>query len=174
MPQDLPEQNREAEGESITSIKITESSILIDGIKEKLVRIKKKLFIDDTQAAEIEKQTKDQSSNKSWHFHRRYCIIASKCYEAAVLKSITTPMKAVNDILYAKVVPAKQMIRGLEKKSEIMDNCIKEQHKCGHKCSSLSVEKSGFTVGKFVFLELALMVWCMIPLPLMIQMVYWR
>lgn len=101
-----------------------------------MVRIKKKLFIDDTKAAEIEKQTKDQSSNKSWHFHRRYCIIiASKCYEAAVLKSITTPMKAVNDILYAKIVPAKQMIRGLEKKSEIMDNCVKEQHKCGHTCS---------------------------------------
>ena len=50
------------------------------------------------------------------------------------------------------------MIRGLEKKSEIMDNCLKEQHKHGHTCSSLSVEKSGFTVGKFAFLELALMV----------------
>ena len=99
MPQDFPEQNREAEGESMTSIKITESSILIDGIKEKNGQNKKKLFIDDTQAAEIEKQTKDQSSNRSWHFHRQYSIRASKCYEAAVLKSITSPMKAVNDIL---------------------------------------------------------------------------
>lgn len=82
-------------------------------------------------------------------------------------------MKAVNDILYAKVVPTKQMIRGLEMKSEILDNYVKE-HKHGH--CSLSVQKSGFIVGKLKtgFLELALMVWCMIPLALMIQMVYWR
>ena len=80
-----------------------------------MVRIKKKLFIDDTQAAEIEKQTKDQSSNRSWHFHRQYSIRASKCYEAAVLKSITSPMEAVNDILYANVVPTKQNDKGTRK-----------------------------------------------------------
>lgn len=76
MPQDLPEQNREAEGELISPIKITESPISIDGIKKRMDKIKTKLFIDDTQAAEIEKQTKDQSSNKSWHFHRQYRITA--------------------------------------------------------------------------------------------------
>ena len=46
--------------------------------KKGVDKIKTKLFIDDTQAAEIEKQTKDQSSNKSWHFHRQYRITASK------------------------------------------------------------------------------------------------
>ena len=147
LPQDLPEQNREAEGELISPIKITESPISIDCIKKRVDKIKTKLFIDDTQAAEIEKQTKDQSSNKSWHFHRQYRITASKCYRAAVLKSTTSPTKAVHDILYGKVVPTKQMRRGLEMESEIMDNYVKEQHKCGH--SNLSVEKSGLIVGKF-------------------------
>ena len=35
LPQDLPEQNREAEGELTSPIKITESPISIDGIKKR-------------------------------------------------------------------------------------------------------------------------------------------
>ena len=118
----------------------------MNGIQERVKKIKSKLFLNPKQVTEIEEETKEQSSSNSWHFHRQYCITASKCYRAAVLKSTTSPSKAVNDILYAKVFATKQMKKGLEMESEIQEMYIKEQHKCGH--DNLVVEKSCLIVGK--------------------------
>ncbi|XP_029207043.2 uncharacterized protein LOC114970731 [Acropora millepora] len=145
LPQDVPVES-ESENELISPIKIEESPISMNGIQERVKKIKSKLFVNPKQVTEIEEETKEQSSSKSWHFHRQYRITASKCYRAAVLKSTTSPSKAVNDILYAKVFATKQMKKGLEMESEIQEMYIKEQHKCGH--DNLVVEKSGLIVGK--------------------------
>ena len=52
-------------------------------------------------------------------------------------------------MLYLPNVVALQVLTedAIEMESEIMDNYVKEQHKCGH--SNLSVQKSGLIVGKF-------------------------
>ena len=145
LPQDVPVES-ESENELISPIKIEESPISMNGIQERVKKIKSKLFVNPKQVTEIEEETKEQSSSKSWHFHRQYRITASKCYRAAVLKSTTSPSKAVNDILYANVFATKEMKKGLEMESEIQEMYIKEQHKCGH--DNLAVEKSGLIVGK--------------------------
>ncbi|RUA05520.1 MAG: hypothetical protein DSY43_04465 [Gammaproteobacteria bacterium] len=148
LPQDIPEKcSSEVDNGLLSPIKMKDSPVSIQGIKERIERVKCKLFVGPEQAAEIEEVTKDQSLSKSWHSHRQYRITASKCYRAAVLKDTTSPTKAINDILYAKVLPTKQMKKGLEMESEIMARYIEHQHKCGHK--DLSVEKSGLIVGKF-------------------------
>ncbi|XP_046848010.1 uncharacterized protein LOC124441579 [Xenia sp. Carnegie-2017] len=86
-PCDLPEQERESEEELISPIKVTEIPSSLNTINERVKKIRARLVVDDVQAKQIKDQTRNQSSRKSWHTHRKYRITASKCYRAAVLKS---------------------------------------------------------------------------------------
>jgi len=84
LPQQLPEQSPKAEELVLLSpISIRDSPISLQGIKERIEKVKSKLFVNPEQALEIEKETQEQSVSKSWHFHRQYRITASKCYRFA-------------------------------------------------------------------------------------------
>jgi hypothetical protein len=148
LPQKVPEQSSTTdEHELLSPISIKDSPISLEGIKDRVERVKSKLFVDPQQALKIEKETQDQSNSKLWYLHRQPRITASKCYRSTVIKETTSPTKAINEILYKKIVPTRQMKEGLEMEPVVMARYIKEQHKGGHE--ELSVSKSGLVVGKF-------------------------
>lgn len=64
LPQDVPVEC-ESENELISPIKIEESPISMNGIQERVKKIKSKLFVNPKQVNEIEEETKEQSSSKS-------------------------------------------------------------------------------------------------------------
>lgn len=144
LPQEVPKQKYTDKPELLSPIK--EHPISLQAIKERTEKAKTKLFVDSVKAVEIEKETREQSKRESWHFHRQPRITASKCYRTAVLKDTTSPTKAINDILYKKVVPTRQMTEGLEMESEIKERYIEKQHESGHK--GLTVSNSGLVVGR--------------------------
>lgn len=67
----------------------------LHGIKERCDKIKKKLYVTRDEANKIEENTGKQSESEFWYTQRRYRITASKAYRLAVMKSTTSPTKAL-------------------------------------------------------------------------------
>ena len=88
---------------------IKEHHVSLDEIKLRVEKIKKKLCVSEQERDRIATETKRQSSCTEWFAHHRVRITASKC-KRAVLKSSTSPSKAMSEILnYNKGFQSHQM-----------------------------------------------------------------
>lgn len=123
---------------------IKEHPVSVDEIRNRCERIKKKLFVSQEEAVEIEGKTRGQSDNTYWHAERKTRITASRCYRIAVLKTSTSPTKALKEIMYSSVRPTRQMKEGLSKEPEIMQEYTLLQQTSGHQ--GLTVGASGLII----------------------------
>ncbi|PFX22069.1 hypothetical protein AWC38_SpisGene13410 [Stylophora pistillata] len=88
--------------------------------------------------------------NKHNYFKRKrlrqpiYRITASKAYRLAVMKSTTSPTKALKERLYSQDKPTKYMTEGLATEQEILELYQHKQAECGHE--GLQVSECGFVI----------------------------
>ena len=119
----------------------------IQNIEGQCERIRRKLQLDETEICEIAKQTKGQSNDKLWHYHRKFRITASKCHRIATLRPSTSPTKALREVLkYNKQYQSEQMKEGLQKEEEIAKLYERAMNSLGHE--GLSVEKCGLIISQ--------------------------
>jgi hypothetical protein len=102
------------------------------------------LALSTENAEKIEIETREQSNSILWHSHRKSRITASKCYRIAVMKSTTSPTKAIRECLYKHVKPTKYMLEGIAKEPEIMELYRDKQIELGH--DGLTITKSGLVI----------------------------
>lgn len=67
-------------------------------IKERVDKIKRRLFVTPEQKSHIEEQTRDQADCKAWYRHRKPRVTALKC-KRAFIKPTTSPTKAMKEIM---------------------------------------------------------------------------
>ena len=107
--------------------------------------VKQKLFLMQDEAADVEKNTRGQSTDSLWHDNRNQRIASSKCYRCAVLKDSTSPTKAIQEVLgYKEFPPTKEMKEGLSKEPEIIEEYLTTMKKRGHE--GIEVNTSGLIV----------------------------
>ena len=95
-------------------------------INERCDKIRKKLFVDEKDVIQIERETVGQSLNKNWNMHRKIRITASKCHRIATLQKTTSPSKAIQEILHYKNIPqTKAMKEGLLREQLVIEEYIK-------------------------------------------------
>lgn len=106
-------QDRESTGESVHKESAPESlassqtevpelnshPFSMDMLQNECQNVKRKLFLNEEEAAEVEKNTRGQSADPLWHDSRNQRITSSKCYRCAVLKDTTSPTKAIQEVL---------------------------------------------------------------------------
>ena len=106
---------------------------------------KRKLFLTQDEAADVEKNTRGQSADSLWHDNRNQRITSSKCYTCAVLKDSTSPTKAIQEVLgYKEFPPTKEMKEGLSKEPKIIEKYLITMQERGHQ--GIEVKKSGLIV----------------------------
>ena len=117
----------------------------MDILQNECQNVKRKLFLNGEEAAEVEKNTRGQSADPLWHDSRNQRITSSKCYRCAVLKDTTSPTKAIQEVLgYKQFAQTKEMKEGLSKEPEIIQEFLNTMNEKGHK--RIKVERSGLIV----------------------------
>ena len=97
-----------------------EQPISLHEIYERANRIKKKVFVDANERERVKEETKQQSGSQEWFEVRKIRITASKC-KRAIQRPITSPTKAMIDILHLKDnFQSQQMQQGLEDERKII------------------------------------------------------
>ena len=105
-----------------------------DMVRNECESVKRKLFLTQDEAADVEKNTRGQSADSLWHDNRNQRITSSKCYRCAVLKNSTSPTKAIQEVLgYKEFPPTKEMKEGLSKEPEIIEEYLITMKERGHK-----------------------------------------
>ena len=87
-------------------------------LRMKCNEIRKKLFVSEEEAQDIERKTRSQSATPLWHQLRNQRITSSKTYRCAVLKQTTFPTKAMQE--------------GLAREPDILTDFIYYMEKKGH------------------------------------------
>ena len=72
--------------------------VSLEEIKERCIKLKKRLFVDEKDIVRIEKETVGQSANENWNLHRKIRITASKCHRIATLQATASPTKAIGGL----------------------------------------------------------------------------
>lgn len=152
-------QDRERAGESVQSesapkcltssrqevSELNSPPFSMDMLQNECKIVKQKLFLNEEEAAEIEKNTRRQSTDSIWHDSRNQRITSPKCSKCAVLKDTTSPAKAIQEVLeYKQFAQTKEMKEGLSKEPEIIHEFLNTMKEKGHK--GIKVEKSGLIV----------------------------
>ena len=70
-------------------------------IKERCIKLKQRLFVNEKDVDRIEKETVGQSANENWNMHRNIRITTSKCHRIATLQATTSLTKAIREVLQA-------------------------------------------------------------------------
>ena len=78
-----------------------QQAVSLPEIRDRIQRIKKRLFISEEEVESVERDTCEQSNCQLWFDYRAPWIIASKCKRALVRKG-TSPKKALSEILQYK------------------------------------------------------------------------
>ena len=60
----------------------------LEEIKERCIKLKQRLFVDEKDVDRIEKQTVGQSANENWNLHRKIRITASNAIELPLCKRL--------------------------------------------------------------------------------------
>lgn len=142
VPKDAPIQKRDC---IVSPLKVLPLSL--QDIQHQCAEIKNKLNLGEEEIKNIEQQTRGQSKDELWNFHRCCRITASKCHCIASMKPTTSPTKALSELLhYNKPFQTKQMKEGLLKESEIEELYVKSMRQTGH--LSLTVAPNGLCISK--------------------------
>ncbi|PFX15210.1 hypothetical protein AWC38_SpisGene20579 [Stylophora pistillata] len=132
------EKAQQEKPEIISPIKVHPVSLY--DIQDRARRIKDKLIVTDQERDKIKQTKKLQSKCQEWFEHRRIRITASQC-KRALLKPITSPTKAIRDILnYNNPYASKCMTQGLEDEASILK--MYEEKLC---CKAMD---SGFVISQ--------------------------
>ena len=102
--------------------------VSLEEIKERCIKVKKRLFADEKDVDQIEKETMGQSVNENWNLHRKIRITASKCHRIATLQATTSPTKAISEVLHYKQIPQTiYMKEGLSREGAVIAEYIKSR-----------------------------------------------
>ncbi|CAH3139891.1 unnamed protein product [Porites lobata] len=102
--------------------------VSLEEIKERCIKLKKRLFVDEKDVDRIEKETVGQSANENWNLHRKIRITASKCHRIATLQATTSPTKAIEEVLHYKQIPqTRAMKEGLSREGAVIAEYIKSK-----------------------------------------------
>lgn len=116
-----------------------------DMLRNECENVKRKLFLTHDEAADVEKNTRGQSTDSLWHDNRNQRITSSKCYRCAALKDSTSPTKAIQEVLgYKEFRPTKEMKEGLSKEPEIIEEYLTTMKEWGYE--GIEVNTSGLIV----------------------------
>ena len=141
-------QDRESAGESVKKESAPESlassqtevpglnshPFSMDMLQNECENVKRKLFLNEEEATEVEKNSRGQLADSVWHESWNQRITSSKCYRCPVLKDTTSPTKAIQeDLGYKQFAQTKKMKEGLSKEPEIMQEFLNTRNRKGHK-----------------------------------------
>ena len=116
-------------------------------IKEKAIRVKRKLTFNENKIQLVEKKTRLQSQDSNWYLYRKGRITASKCKRVASLKPTTSPSKALKELLLCDRVPqTSAMLQGLESEDDTVDTFLSKMEMEGK--HGFSFTKCGFFISK--------------------------
>ena len=102
--------------------------VSLEEIKERCIKLKQRLFVDEKDVDRIEKETVGQSANANWNLHRKIRITASKCHRIATLQATTSPTKAIGEVLHYKQIPqTRAMKEGLSREDAVIAEYIKSK-----------------------------------------------
>ena len=97
-------------------------------IKERCIKLKQRLFVNEKDVDRIEKETVGQSANENWNLHRKIRITASKCHRIATLQATTSPTKAIGEVLHYKQIPqTRAMKEGLSREDAVIAEYIESK-----------------------------------------------
>ena len=140
----MPQENVHAQdeiNEPLNLSPIKNHPVSLSEIKERCEKVKRKLFVDESDVERIQKETIGQSSNASWNLHRKCRITASKCYRIAAMRESTSPTKAIQEVLqYTQVPQTSKMMAGLQRESSIIREYSEQR--------SVKVQPCGLFVSK--------------------------
>ena len=102
--------------------------VSLEEIKERCIKLKQRLSVNDKDVDRIEKETVGQSGNENWNLHRKIRITASKCHRIAFLQATTSPTKAIGEVLHYKQIPqTRAMKKGLSREDAVIAEYIKSK-----------------------------------------------